>query len=965
MRRIESFVMIGALGAAIAVAPQLATGAARVADIGSAAGAPLRDPALRTGTLPNGLRYYIRANAAPAHRAELRLAVNAGSVLEDDDQQGFAHFLEHMAFNGTRHFPHNSLIDFVEGSGMSFGADLNAYTSPDETVYMLTVPTDDPKILAQGLTVLQDWASGGMTIDSAEVVAERGVVMGEWRMRLVDTASQRLRDHADSVVLGDSRYRHRMPIGLPSLIEKATAAPIARFYHDWYRPDLMAVVVVGDFDAAQMEREVRTRFGAIPAPAKPRPRTVPKLPSSAEPVVDVLRDNVSPRLQVLWPTPAQPADPTAAFHQELVAQLLEQEIQRTLFSIRNHPSRPFVTANPVRGRYVRPLSVRGVSIIAVPDSLERALGTVLAELERLAQRGPPAPALALEKAALLRQLEGDAASAAAHSSAGYANGYVYNYLTGETLLASPAQELALARRLLPQITPAVIAEAARFWRERAGLRVLVGFPQFSHAPVPTRERILAIFDSVAHTPLAPDSARAVAEGPLMATLPKPGRIVGEKHDDQAGITEWTLSNGARVLFKPSRSNPDELLLRAWSPGGFSLVPDSLFYSSGRMVGILMTEAAGLGAHAHDDLMRQLSTTGVRNFRVQIGYADESIDLAGSPRDLTTLFQMLYLQFTAPTLDTAAVASWRSLAKYQPRPFSLDDQLTQTFARGNERMVPVQTFLADLVSVPEAMAVYHDRFGNAGDFTFLIVGAATPTQVKPLVERYLASLPSTGKHDTPIVPDVAPFATRLRSKFPFAMVPRSDALLVFDGAFPTDPDAYLRERERLGVLTGIVNKRLRERLREQLGGTYSPQVGAQTYLLPPEHYRVRLLFNSAPERMDELDHEMFKLLDSVRTVGATPEELAAQVRIQRRRLETMLQDDRYWLSTMELYHRLGIPLDRIVSPFPEARMTPTELAAVARTYLPKSVYIHMISVPRDSALYTEADSSGEGLNQRVH
>ncbi|MBX6333024.1 MAG: insulinase family protein, partial [Gemmatimonadaceae bacterium] len=298
MPRAESLAVLGALGAAIVVGPQLAGGApdAHEGAPRAAARAPLRDPALRTGVLPNGLHYYIRANAAPARRAELRLAVNAGSVLEDDDQQGFAHFLEHMAFNGTTHFPHTSLIDFVEGSGMSFGADLNARTTPDETVYMLTVPTDDPQVLAQGLTVLHDWASGGITIDSAEVVAERGVVLGEWRMRLPDTASQHIREHYDSLLFGDSPYRHRAPIGLPRLIATATRAPIARFYHDWYRPDLMAVIVVGDVDAAAMEREIRARFGAIPMPAKPRPRPSPKVPASPAPVVDILRANVSPRI---------------------------------------------------------------------------------------------------------------------------------------------------------------------------------------------------------------------------------------------------------------------------------------------------------------------------------------------------------------------------------------------------------------------------------------------------------------------------------------------------------------------------------------------------------------------------------------------------------------------------------------------------------------------------------------------
>jgi zinc protease len=232
------------------------------------------DPALTIATLPNGLRYYLRANRTPAHRVELRLVVNAGSVLEAEDQRGYAHFLEHMAFDGTAHFPGHTLIDFVETSGMRYGADLNAHTTQDETVYTLTLPSDDPRTLERGLDVLQDWASGGITIDSAAVAAERGVVMGEWRTRLVDTASQAVQAHYDTLWLGGSRYLSRKPIGDTALIETATPGPIRRFYRDWYRPDLMTVVVVGDFDRAEMEREIRARFASIPAATTPSPSSM-------------------------------------------------------------------------------------------------------------------------------------------------------------------------------------------------------------------------------------------------------------------------------------------------------------------------------------------------------------------------------------------------------------------------------------------------------------------------------------------------------------------------------------------------------------------------------------------------------------------------------------------------------------------------------------------------------------------
>ena len=916
----------------------------------------LRDPALSVGTLPNGMRYYLRTNPMPAHRVELRLAVNAGSLLEDEDQRGFAHFLEHMAFNGTTHFPHSALVDFIETSGMRFGADLNAFTSQDETVYMLTLPTDDHRILERGLDVVQDWASGGITIDSAEVVAERGVVMGEWRMRLPDTASQRAQAHIDTVLYGDSRYTTRKPIGDTTLIETATPAPIRRFYKDWYRPENMAIVVVGDFDRAAMEREIRRRFGAIAPAAKPRARATATLPASATPVVDVYLGNVTPSLEVLWPVPPVPAHTREAVTQSLVQQLISHSIEQHLLRIREHPSRPFVTAQLEQGRLVRPLELMGVQVIAWPDSIERSLGTVLTEFERVSQHGIPEPALAHEKAVLLGHLEHAAAGEAARSSRAYADSYVEHDLTGDTPLLSAQQELALAREILPTITPELLAQAAHFWRRPEGMRVLVDLPEFSHVRPPTRESVTAIIDSIQHTTIPADSARALSSAPLLATLPTPGRIVSEKVDRLSGITEWTLSNGARVIVKPTQNDPDDLRMRAWSPGGFSMMPDSLFDTPGRMVARVMTEAGGLGGTSHDALERQLSTTGLRDMTVNVGYADESIDMAGSPKDLETLFQLMHLEFTAPMLDTVALAGWQSLAKYEGSSFSLDDQLNITFARGNPRLLPVSTGIAELATMKQLFAAYHDRFGNAGDFTFTLVGATTTKELRPLVERYLASLPSTGKREHPVPMEDHTFLHRANQTFNALQLPKAQTLLVFDGPFPDTPSVYLREREKLAALTGIVNDRLRVRLREQLGGTYSPFIGSETYGLPEERYRVAIAFDAAPERMHSLNREMLNVLDSVRIGGVTAAEATRAAAVQHRQLETRLQDNDYWMNAIGSYIRLGIPLDKVASPYPERQVTPSELRAAANRYLPGDVYIHLTAMPEDSTSYARSDSA---------
>jgi zinc protease len=574
----------------------------------------------------------------------------------------------------------------------------------------------------------------------------------------------------------------------------------------------------------------------------------------------------------------------------------------------------------------------------------------------VAQHGVPAAELTREKAALLSHLAHEAASESAQSSQAYAGTYVDQFLTGEGLLLDARQELAFAREMLPAITPAVMAQAGRVWRTETGRRVHVQLPMFAHVRPPTRASVLALFDSVQHTALPPETETTLAASPLLDHLPTPGAITAEQRDSVAGITEWTLSNGARVLVKPTGNDPDELLMRAWSPGGFSVMPDSLFFTPGRMVAKLMTEAAGLGTHDRASLDQQLATTGVRDLQVHIGYADESIDLDGSPKQLETLFQMLYLQFTAPKLDTAVLHSWASLAKYQGSGFSLNDQFNQLFARGEPRLLPVSTQLAELLDVKQAMAVYQNRFGNAGDFTFTLVGAITPAEVRPLVERYIASLPATAarEHAKPV--DARPFADRMENRSVGPDLPRAQTLWAFDGLFPSDPAPYLRERQKLDVLATVVQDRLRVRLREQLGGTYSPSFTAFTYALPEEHYRAFLSFDAAPERMAAMNRETQLILDTVRTRGASAEEVARALTIERRQHETALQSNAFWLNTIGTYERLGIPLDKIPDPYDHQQVTPAELETAAQTYLPSDVYVHLTMMPQDSTLYTQRDTA---------
>ncbi|MBX6333268.1 MAG: insulinase family protein [Gemmatimonadaceae bacterium] len=334
-----------------------------------------------------------------------------------------------------------------------------------------------------------------------------------------------------------------------------------------------------------------------------------------------------------------------------------------------------------------------------------------------------------------------------------------------------------------------------------------------------------------------------------------------------------------------------------------------------------------------------------------------------------MFQLLYLQFTAPKLDTAAVHSWASLAKYEGNGATLQDQIDQIFARGEPRLWPVSTELAELVRPEEALAAYKDRFGNAADFTFILVGALTPAQARPLVERYLASLPATGAHETPKALEVKPFLPKQDNTNRVLELPKAQTLVVFDGPFPSAPTEYLQARQELDLLLTVLQDRVRTRLREELGGTYSPLVTGYTYQLPEagqssERYRVLGGFDAAPERMRGMWKAFTAILDSLRTNGARPDELKRAATIQRRQHETALQENTYWLSALQRYSRLGIPLEKIVAPYGTRSVTPNELQLAAQRYLPSDVYIHATQMPRDSTLYTKADTTTSHPTQLV-
>lgn len=938
----------------------------------------LRDSTLTVGTLPNGMRYYIKVNASPAKRARLWLAVHAGAINEDDDQRGYAHFLEHMAFNGTRQFPGNTLIDVIEQAGMTFGADLNAYTSFDETVYQLTMPTDDLEIFRKGFDILTDWADGSILSDSLAVAGERGVVLGEWRVRRADTSVQRIQINALKRIFGEgSKYVDRLPIGTVEALQAAVPAPLQRFYKDWYRPDLMAVIAVGDFDPEMVKQEIFERFGKISMPNSPRSFKRPAIPASDQTIVHIVKDKVRPQVEMYWSVPSDDGTPESALRLKLLEEILFPIVQRKLTKLSKQEQRPFAGAAVGRTKGITP-AMRDqymMRVVSMPDSLKGAMISVIAEFERIAQNGMPDSELELQKTILLRRYEAAAAGATATGSLHLAQLYTRHYLSGTGHLLSPSQELELAQKILPTISSDDLALFAGHWRTPANRTVTYSVPPVSGVHPVTEEHIHTLLDSLVTTKLdvtnaIPIVAQANSNTSLISIMPKGGKIIKEETVSSINATTWTLSNGARVVFKRVDNNPDDIKIYAHSLGGHSLLPDSLFFTSPRLVGMLMTAAGGLGGMGSDQLRSELSGTAVREFRVDLNAFEEEVAISGSPRELETLFQLMYLQFTNPTIDTTSLLEWRRTGGSTLRMTS-NDRLAVRMS-GHRRLGPPQPVNVTFVDLDQAMNVYRERFGDASDFTFYIVGAASPDQIKPLIEQYVASLPSTNRTTRETAKNFEiPLMTQRRiseNRHPGLPAERAQTAIMFAGALDAAPETHFWERSRLQALSWILSRRLRNRLREEMAVTYSAGAPVQIYKTPDVRYVISISVVTSPDDMDSAVKATWEEIDSLRMNGPTDEELSMVATIQRRAVENARESNAWWIARMQSAEELGIPLDQLGLKSSTA-FTGDEIIAAAMKYLPKDVYAQSTMLPTKATIAkakeksdAKQDSAGDNADE---
>jgi zinc protease len=933
------------LSLAVPAIAQSAKPAASTAPIPLTAKLPV-DGKVKIGTLPNGIRYYIRKNLKPEKRAELRLVVNAGSVLENDNQLGLAHFVEHTAFNGTTHFAKNDLVKYLQSIGVRFGADLNAYTGFDETVYILPIPTDTARIVDQAFTILEDWAHG-QVFDSTEVTNERGVVREEWR--LGKGASDRMLHQWLPIALRGSIYAERLPIGNGRSIMSATPERLKSFYKNWYRPDLQAVVAVGDFDPAVIEAQIRKHFSGIPKPAATAPkRTLATVPANREPLIAIGHDKeaTSSDVELIFKLPVEKTQTVADYRRDLTERLYLGMLNSRLAEISQKPDAPFLGAGASKGIFIGRTTEAFTLGAAVNDGgIDRGLEALLVEAKRVDQFGFLQSELDRQKESLVRGYERAYAEREKTQSAALVQELVDNYLNGEAI-PGIEYEYKLVQQLVPTITLADVNKLASNWITDDNRVIIAQSPDKAGVKIPTQAELLAVFQRASAAPVTAYTENLSSEA-LLANVRPAGTVVASRQIPAVNLTEWKLSNGARVLVKPTDFKADEVLFSAYSPGGTSLAADADYMSATLATQVL--SVGGLGQFNRIDLQKKLAGKAA-GAGASIGATTEGMNGRASPKDIETMFQLIYLNFTAPRLDLDAFKAFQNqvapyLANRGVDPDEVfGDTVQVTMSQHNFRSRPLTTATFAEVDPQKALAFYKDRFSDASDFTFAFVGNVDTTSLKPLVEKYIASLPAAGRKETFRDNGGEPPKGVVEKVVHKGVEPKANTIIDFTGACTYTPET----RFALRAMLELFEIKLTESLREQLGGVYSPRAGGGCSGEPKQRYSIEVQFNSAPENVEKLTKSVFALIDSLKTFGPAQADVDKVKEEITRAHEVEVKQNNFWLGNILNRDRFGEDIAGLLAPYDAMvkNLTAAQIQETAKRYFDTNNYARFVLLPEN-------------------
>lgn len=899
------------------------------------------DPAIKIGKLPNGFTYYIRKNAKPENRVQLYLANKVGSILENEDQKGLAHFMEHMGFNGTKNFPKNDLVNYLQKTGVRFGADLNAYTSFDETVYQLPIPSDDPEVLKNGMQIMRDWAQDA-TLDPAEIDKERGVVIEE--KRLGKGAQQRLQDKYLPMIFNNSRYSNRLPIGTEDVLKNFSHATLQQFYKDWYRPNMQALIVVGDIDVNAMEAMIKAKFSDLKNPAKPRPRTNYTIPLINKNQFMVVTDNEFPVTvaQILIKHPESKLITKTDYRNSIVRSLFNQMVAARFGELSKQANPPFLQAGANIGGFLAGLDVYNAFVVAKPGELERGFKAVLTETERLKRFGFTQTELDRAKASYLTNMETALKEKDKTSSDQLVNEYVRNFLEQE---ASPgiAYEHELATTFTPGITLQDVNQLSKKYITDLNRDVIIMGPEKDKANLPNEATVNGWISNVNQENVTA-FVDQVSDKPLLSANLSGGKVTSEKKISELGITEYELSNGVRVILKPTDFKNDEINFMAFSPGGSSLYSDADYQSASSATAVV--RSGGIADFNSVQLPKMLSGK-IVSVSPYIGERFEGISGTAAPKDLETALQLTYLYFTQPRKDAeifkGLIAQTKgSLANRENDPNSVfADSVAAILGSYNVRRTGPSIQKVEQIDLDRAFDIYKDRFADASDFTFTFVGNFEPEKIKPMLEKYLGSLPSTNRMESARDLGIKIPAGKIDKKVYKGKEPKANVRLVFSG----DYNYNEKNNTQLDALAEVLSIKLIERLREDEGGVYGVGARASYSKMPQGRYTMTITFGSAPENVEKLINSTLDEINKIKQNGAQPVDLDKFIAEETRTTETQLKDNGFWLNYLNNQLQNDEDPKQVLTYLDSLKeLTPAALKTAANTYLSGNNLIRMVLLP---------------------
>lgn len=868
------------------------------------------DPNVRIGKLENGLTYYIRHNNLPEGQADFYIAQKVGSILEEESQRGLAHFLEHMCFNGTKHFPGNRLREYLEGIGVKFGENLNAYTAMDETVYNINnVPIQKvPAAVDSCLWILRDW-SDGLTLGEEEIDKERGVIHEEWRTRM--GATMRIYEKVFPLTFPGSQYANRLPIGTMEVVDNFPYKALRDYYEKWYRPDQQGIIIVGDFDVNEMEAKVKAIFNDIEMPANATERIYYPVQENKEPIVAIATDKEQQRVIIQYMN-KHAAIPNEAkndvnylvmnFAKSMMSQMFDARFEEI---VQQSANPPFMGAAVFDDDYLIAKTMDAFTgyTVCKEEGIETALTTLVREMERARRHGFTEGEYARAKANYLRALENAYNERSKTKNTQYAEEYVRHFIDNEPIPGIEA-EYALMSQVANMIPAAAINQMMQALMSDSNLVITVFAPEKEGLAYPTKERLLELVAQVKAEEIEPYVDK-VSNEPLISQLPQAGKVV-KTEDGMYDSKIYTLSNGVKVIVKPTDHKADEIRMNAFSAGGNSLLPTEDIIN----IEVLneVCELGGLGNFNSTDLMKVLSgkIVGVTPY---VNSLEEGLKGTCSPKDLETLLQLTYLMFTAPRMDEAAFESYKNRAKAALQNQELDpmtafqDTLTVALYGKHPRAIKFTKEMVDQIDYARTMEMYRERFADGDDFTFMFVGNIDEATALPLMEQYLGALPvkeGAEKYDGKINPTIRKGA--YTNNFDRTMqLPKSTVFLLYTGKGKYDA----RSKMIMSMFAQVMDMVYTESVREKEGGTYGVGVSGGINHYPKEEVRLQIAFDTDPERRARMTEVIKQGLDDFIKNGPNPEQLARVKEFMLKKYQENQKENAYWMNQLKEYYWNGI------------------------------------------------------------